>query len=201
MKNKKLVAVLISMLVILGVLITGFLYKQLKGSESIEKIVKDSLTSLKYSTDITYTYKNSRGDFTEKGTLEYSKENGAKINIGYVEQIFMDDKIEIHYFEDKEKGIEDKKYTVDKSYDEFYKYFMLNEINNYLSKDSTVYNRDESNADIILVEFFTESKNINFNKALLKIDSKNKIVKSLTIYDNKNKERVEVTYSNFKKIK
>lgn len=201
MKNKKLIAVLISMVVILGILITGFLYKQLKGSESIEKIVKDSLTSPKYSTDITYTYKNSRGDFTENGNLEYSKEKGAKINLGYVEQIFMDDKIEIHYFEDKEKGIEDKKYTVDKSYDEFYKYFMINEINNYLGKDSTIYSRDESNADIILVEFFTESKNINFNKALLKIDSKNKIVKSLTIYDNKNKERVEVTYSNFKKIK
>lgn len=201
MKNKKLIAVLVGVLIILLILVGIFFLKQFAPKESIDNTVKKALTVSKYSTDITYNCKNSRGEFVEKGTLEYSKEDGAKINLGYVEQTFTDDKIKIHYFDDEEKGIKDKTYTVDRSYDEFYRYFLINEIPKYLTEDSTTYTLDENDENIIQVEFLTNSKNVNFHKALLKVDKNNKVVKSLSIYDDKGKERVEVNYSNFKKLK
>lgn len=201
MKNKKLLAVLIGVLIILLILGGILFFKQITPTESIDKTVKKILTVPKYSTDISYNCKNSRGEFIEKGTLEYSKEEGAKINLGYMEQTFTDDKIKIHYFDDENTGIKDKTYTVDRSYDEFYRYFLINEIPKYLVEDSTKYTIDENDENIIQVEFLTNSKNVNFHKALLKVDKNNKVVKSLSIYDDKGKERVEVIYSNFKKIK
>lgn len=200
MKNKKVIVLVVVILLVLAAFSSILVYNIFGKKSSPETIVKDILNVSKYSTDISYTCKNSRGDFTEQGTLEYTKGQGAKINLGYVEQTFTDEKIKIHYFEDKEKGIVDKTYTVDRSYDEFYRYFMINELSKYLTGDSVVYKKgDGENKDIILVEFLTESKNVNIHKALLEVDSKKKVPKSLTIYDNKDKERIKVIYSNFKK--
>ncbi|MGL5617310.1 MAG: hypothetical protein ACRDD2_13985 [Sarcina sp.] len=199
MKNKKVISIVVMILIVLGILIGYFIYTKLGKEPSLENIVEEIITVPKYSTEISYTCKNSRGDFTEEGTLEYSTEIGAKINLGYVEQTFTDKNIKIHYFEDKEKNIEEKTYTVDRSYDEFYRYFMINELSKYLKLETTLYKLDEVDNNIIILEFFTDSKNVNFHKVIMKLDKKKKTALSLSIFDNKDKERVEVKYSNFKK--
>lgn len=184
MKNKILVSIVVLILIIVGSLAFFNNYKQ---NNDPNKIVKDIITAKEYEVDVEYTTKNSRGEFKEKAKIFHNNEK-TKLALVDKEQIFSKDKIEINYFEG------DKHFSVDRSYDEFYRFFLLNELPKYLSGKDTKYIQEE---DKMTIDFKTDSLNRNFIVAKLIINLREKEPESLIIFDDKGKERVTVEYSNF----
>ena len=184
MKNKILVSIVVLILVIVGSLAFFNSYKQ---NNDPNKIVKDIITATEYKADVEYTTKNSRGEFKEKAKI-FHTDRETRLVLEDKEQIFSKDKIKINYFEG------DKHFSVDKSYDEFYRFFLLNELPKYLKEKNVKYTQEE---DKIIIDFKTDSLNRNFIKAKLIINLREKEPESLVIFDEKGNERVIVQYSNF----
>lgn len=189
MRNKILMGILVLILSVMGGLA---LFESSKKAADPKKIVKDITTAPSYKVDITYTTKNSRGEFTQEGNINHNEKEGTKIILKDKEQIFTKDKIKINYFEGN------KTYTVDRSYDEFYRFFLLNELPQYINKDGVEFkNGTDKEKDKIILTFKTDSKNQNFDNIKFTVDSKAKAPESLIIYDVNGKERVVVKYNNF----
>ena len=186
MKNKILVSIVVLILVIAGSLAFLNNYKQ---DNDPNKIVKDIITAREYEAEVEYTTKNSRGEFKEEAKIFHTNDK-TKLILSDKEQIFSKDKIEINYFEGN------KHFSVDRSYDEFYRFFLLNELPKYLNEEDTKYTQEN---DEMIIDFKTDSLNRNFATARLVIDLKEKEPESLIIFDDKGKDRVTVEYSNFTK--
>lgn len=189
MRNKILIGIIVLILAISGGLA---LFATCKKDVNPKKIVSDIVETKSYKVDITYTTKNSRGEFTEDGNISHDEKEGTKITLKDKEQIFTKDKIKINYFEGN------KTYTVDRSYDEFYRFFLFNELPQYINKEGVQLKTgidDEKNK--IILTFKTDSKNQNFDNIKFIVDSKAKTPESLVIYDINGKERVVVKYNNF----
>lgn len=183
-KNKILVSIVVLILVIVG---SVAFYMQYKANNDPSKIIKDITGAKKYSTDVEITTKNSRGEFTEEAKVEH---NNSETKLTFVdkEQIFLTDKIKIKYFE------EDKHFTVDRDYDEFYRFFLLNELPKYInSKDATFEEADNR----MVINFKGDSNNRNFTDIKFVVDLSKKEPESLRIFDDKGNERIVVNYSNF----
>ncbi|MGL5635014.1 MAG: hypothetical protein ACRCX8_15150 [Sarcina sp.] len=186
MKNKILIAVVIVILFITGGLA---LYTKNFNDNTPEEIIRKILNSDQYNVDVKYKVKNSRGEFLEEAKI--SHENGkTRFLLEDKEQIFSKDKININYFEG------DKRFVVDRTYDEFYRFFIINEIQNYMDDTNTKMNIDDNKVSL---EFPTDSLNENFSKVNFVINLESKEPENLNIYDSKGNIRVEVKYSNFEK--
>lgn len=184
MKNKVLIAIVVAILVITGGLA---LYTRNSSNNNPENIVRKILSCEQYKVDVKYKVMNSRGEFIEEAKM--SHENGkTRFLLEDKEQIFSKDKININYFEG------DKRFVVDRSYDEFYRFFIINEIQNYMDLANIKMNVQDSKASL---EFPTDSQNENFSKVNFIIDLENKQPEILNIYDSKGNIRVEVKYNNF----
>ncbi|MGL4450940.1 MAG: germination lipoprotein GerS-related protein [Sarcina sp.] len=184
MKNKILASIVVLILVVVGSLAFYTSYKQ---NNNPDKIIKDIIMSKKYELEVEYTTKNSRGEFTQKAKVFYANDE-TKLILEDKEQIFSKDKIKINYFEG------DKHFTVDRSYDEFYRFFLLNELSKYLKGKDVKYTQA---ADIMTIDFKTDSLNKNFAKAKLTINLREKEPETLIIFDDAGKEKVSVKYSGF----
>lgn len=184
MKNKILVSIVVLILVVVGSLAFYTSYKQ---NNNPDKIVKDIMLSKEYEVEAEYTTKNSRGEFTQKAKIFHANDE-TKLVLEDKEQVFSKDKIKINYFEG------DKHFTVDRSYDEFYRFFLINELPQYLSKKDVKYSQAE---DILTIDFKTDSLNRNFAKAKLTLNLREKEPETLVIFDEVGKERVNVKYSGF----
>ena len=184
MKNKILVSIVVLILVVVGSLAFFTSYKQ---NNDPQKIVKDILMSTEYEVDVSYTTKNSRGEFTEEAKISHTNDE-TKLVLKDKEQIFSKDKIKINYFEG------DKHFTVARSYDEFYRFFLLNELPQYLSKKDVKYNQVE---DKMVIDFKTDSLNKNFSDVKLTVNLREKEPEELIIFDNTGKDRVVVKYNGF----
>ncbi|MGL4655355.1 MAG: germination lipoprotein GerS-related protein [Sarcina sp.] len=184
MKNKILISIVVLILVVVGSLAFYTSYKQ---NTNPDKIVKDIIMAKEYEVEVEYTTKNSRGEFTQKAKIFHANDE-TKLVLEDKEQIFSKDKIKINYFEG------DKHFTVDRSYDEFYRFFLLNELPKYLNGKGVKYNQNE---DIMAIDFKTDSLNNHFSTAKLTINLREKEPEALVIFDNAGKEKVTVKYSGF----
>ncbi|WP_297520117.1 germination lipoprotein GerS-related protein [uncultured Clostridium sp.] len=184
MKNKILVSIVVLILIVVGSLAFFTSYKK---NNSPDKIVKDIIMSTEYEVDVSYTTKNSRGEFTEEAKISHANDE-TKLVLQDKEQIFSKDKIKINYFEG------DKHFSVDRSYDEFYRFFLINELPQYLKSNDVKYNQVD---DKMVIDFKTNSLNKNFSVAKLTVNLREREPEELIIYDETGKDRVVVKYSGF----
>lgn len=195
MKNKKSTLVILLLVVITLILGIGglALYQRRLTPVTPESVLKGLLNLKGYSTDVTYSVKNSRGEFREVGKIQYNLEEGTKITLNDKEQIFTDDKIIINYFKDN------KTFKVDKDFDNFYKYLFVNEMPKFMEQENNVnYSWETVNEkEYLKIEYLLLSGNENFYRQVTYIDCKSKIPESSIIYDTKGNERIAVEYSNF----
>lgn len=182
--SKILISIIVLILVVVGSLA---FYKTYQQNNNPSKIVEDIVNSKEYTVDVSYTTKNTRGEFTEEGNISHSNDE-TKLVLKDKEQIFSKDKIKINYFEG------DKHFTVDRGYDEFYRFFLLNELPQYINKKGVKYSQTN---DEMTIEFKTDSLNRNFSSIKFIVDLKNKQPKELIILDEAKVDRVTVRYSNF----
>lgn len=188
MKKKILLILLLLILLIFG----GLAVYQLKFKSSIEDDIQKIRTIKCYSTDVNYVFKNSRGQFKEAGKQYYNDKYGMKLVLGEKEQIYKDDKIVI-------KNGDNKKYEVDSSYDNFYRYTFINELNEFLiPSDNIKYSYDTfEGKKCIVIEFNSLNGNENMQKEVLLIDAKKLIPVQINILNGKGEDKVTVTFKNF----
>lgn len=191
MRNKKLLILFITFLLMMANLCSGCRRREKQPGEVI-----DYLKQLKtYSCKVEITIKNDRQEIKYDCKQYFDRNQGYRIEIG-------DDRIQIHkdnkiYVNDKKNS---SKYTLDGDFDRVYS---LSFIGNYIkllyTEDKIKYDKkSEEGIDYQTVELLMTGNNRNMYKAVLYINAKTYKPEKLMVYDYKGNETVRMIYSDFK---
>lgn len=165
---------------------------------SNDEIVNELKNIKCYSSQVEYTFKNSKAEFNEKTTQYYSADKGSRIEFedGY-------ERVKVYKGgEIKLEGNQDDEYTIDKDIDVIYPLaFIENILSNPQIGEIEVVKPEWGDGEYLKVNIQYNSKNQHLNKAEFYVDKKNKVPIELKILDNKDKERVIISYKDFKKEK
>lgn len=160
--------------------------------------ILDKFKSIKcYSCDVEYLIINSRGEVKQKANLT-STNSGKEIVLNFEDgrsQVYKNNEIIIS------NKLTNEKFTVKNTFDKMYKLAFVENIreNILLNGENMKKSYTEgNNMGFMQVEYNLFDNNKELNKCKMFINSDSKILTKLIIYDDANKERVIVTYSNFK---
>lgn len=162
----------------------------LTNKEVVERIKNTRM----YKSEIEYTVKNSRSEYSENIRLLYYKNMGLRIE-------FEKDRVKV--YKNGQIFVEENgnKYEADKGVDEVYP---LADINNILSNEVlTIEEGKEEWGDKIYIKLIVKLpfENEHMDYACIFLDKENQIPLMTQIYDVKDNERIRITYKTFKKLK
>ena len=159
----------------------------------------DILTFLKnmesYTTDMNMDVKNDKQTTNYNAKQSYLRGGGYKLELNN-SRVFIyktDDNI---YIRDKNNGTN---YVQSKDFDEVYKLSFIGEYIGLLYTNEEIkYELKKINdMEYTIINLFIPGSNKNINNALLYVNCKSMIPERLVIYDNKGKEKINITYTNF----
>lgn len=168
---------------------------------NIKKTPENSLKHIEdlksYSTNVEYLFKNNKDNITYKGTQQYVKNKGYRLDLeSGRSNIYLNDKI---YVNDTNNN---KKYVVEESFDDIYKYTFFNEIIKLINdKESTITKETIEGKNYGIIEFPIPVLNRNLTKGKFYIDLNSNKGEFMVIYDWKGDERVRVNYNNVEENK
>lgn len=162
----------------------------LTNKEVVERIKNTRM----YKSEIEYTVKNSRSEYSENIRLLYYKNMGLRIE-------FEKDRVKV--YKNGQIFVEENgnKYEANKGVDEVYP---LADINNILSNEVlTIEEGKEKWGDKIYIKLIVKLpfENEHMDYACIFLDKENQIPLMTQIYDVKDNERIRITYKTFKKLK
>ncbi len=194
-KFKKMLWILIIIpICIIGVIIFG----RKVVTPSNEEIIENLHNVKNYSCNVQYKFINSRGEYSENTKQYYSADNGMRID-------FQDEDGRVKVYKGSEIQIKDennKDYTIDKNIDEIYPLaFMCNILDNKMYGQLEVINSEWSDDEYIRVKIDYPSGNKHLDKAEFYVDKKTKCPVLLRIFDDTDKERILISYKDFKENK
>lgn len=179
-------------LLLLGII---FLFSGCVEKEKTNDEVVDYFKNIKtYKCDAVINLFNDRQSNQYSCKLYYDENKGNRIEIGSDRvQVYKDKSI---YVEDK---ISNQKYTLSEDFDKVFSLSFLNKYIRliYVNEDIKYNIKEENGRKYQLIQLDIPENNVNMVKAVLMIDIKTLEPQYLTIYDNKDKERVRVEYSSF----
>ena len=188
MKNKRLFTLLLFMILIL--IMNGCTKKQKEPHEVVDYLKNLSTYQCKVEIDT----KNDREE------LKYSLKQYCDSSIGYRVEIG-DDKVQIHrnnkvYVKDLKNN---KKFELEEEFNELYSISFVGEYIKLLyTNDSVDYIIKEiEGKKYQLIQLLLPGNNRNLYKAVMYVDLKAYTPEKIVIYDNKEKERVIILYSDF----
>ena len=162
----------------------------LTNKEVVERIKNTRM----YKSEIEYTVKNSRSEYSENIRLLYYKNMGLRIE-------FEKDRVKV--YKNGQIFVEENgnKYEANKGVDEVYP---LADINNILSNEVlTIEEGKEEWGDKIYIKLIVKLpfENEHMDYACIFLDKENQIPLMTQIYDVKDNERIRIKYKTFKKLK
>lgn len=176
---------------IIGVVIVG----RKIATPSNEKIIENLQNTKNYSCSVEYTFVNSKDEYKENTMQYYSADNGMRIEFqdeGGRVKVYKGSEIQM-----KEENGQD--YTVDKNIDEIYPLaFMENILDKSICKGMEVINPEWSDKEYIKVNIDYPNGNKHLDKAEFYVDKKTKCPVLLKISDDAGKERIVISYKDFK---
>lgn len=193
MKNKK--AYTLISLILIGIII-GFvtLFRSSKNTTEEMKLL-ELLSSIKtYRSSITIEVKNQRNNIKYEGTQVYKKNLGYKLVLNDSRTfIFKGDDIAV---KDEESR---RAYTLDKSFDEVFKYGFVGEFINlvYTNEDLNFEKETIDGKEIYVITTLIPGSNNNIYKGIMYYSIEEYTPKKILILDINNEERVIFTYKNF----
>lgn len=193
LSNKALITGIFVLVPILVILLIIF-FRQVV-TPSNEDIV-NGLKNIKcYSSKVEYKFTNSKSQFDESTTQYYSFGKGSRIEFND-----SDKRIKVYKGgEIKVKDDEDEEYILDKDIDVIYPLaFIGNILSNPISNDIREVTNDWGDGTYLQVNIEFNSMNKHLNKAELYIDKNKQIPVLLKVLDDNNKERILITYKDFK---
>jgi hypothetical protein len=151
-----------------------------------------------YSSKVQYLFKNSKSQFEESTMQYYSFDRGSRIEFkdGYEGvKVYKGGEIKV---EGKQEG----EYILDKDIDIIYPLaFIENVLSNPQSSEIKEVKAEWGQGVYLQVDVEYNNKNKHLNKAEFYIDKNKRVPVLLKILDDSNKERVIITYEDFKKEK
>ena len=196
LSNKTLIIsifVLIPMLVIFLII----LFRQII-IPSNQDIVNELKNIKCYSSKVEYQFFNSRSQLKESTIQYYSFGKGSRIefNDGYKRiKVYKGGEIRVRNDTDEEQ-------ILNKDIDVIYPLaFLENILSNSLSSDIREVKGDWGDEIYLKIDIEFNSKNKHLNKAEFYIDKNKRTPALLKIFDDTNKERILITYKDFKKEK
>lgn len=164
---------------------------------SNEDIINELKNTKCYSSKVHYVFKNSKSSFEENTIQYYSNNKGSRIE-------FLDDHNRVKVYkggEIKVEGNEDEEYILDKDIDRIYPLAFIQNIlsNPQLGEIQEV--REDWGQGIYFKMDIDYSINKHLNKAEFYVDKNKGVPVLLKIFDDSNKERIIITYNDFKKEK
>ena len=165
---------------------------------SNQEIINELKNTKCYSSKVEYVFKNSKSQFEESTIQYYSFDKGSRIEFkdGY-------ERVKVYKGEEiKVEGNQDEEYTLDKDIDIIYPLaFIENILSNPQSGEIKEVKAEWGEGIYLQVDMKYNSKNKHLNKAEFYVDKNKKVPVLLKILDDSNKERVIITYKDFKKEK
>lgn len=165
---------------------------------SNEEIINELKNTKYYSSKVEYVFKNSKSQFEESTMQYYSFDKGSRIEFsnGY-ERVKVYNGGEIRV-----EGNQEEEYILDKDIDTIYPLAFIENILSNLQDSEIKEVKTEWGEGIYLkVDMKYNSKNKHLNKAEFYVDKDKGTPVLLRILDDSNKERVIITYKDFKKEK
>ena len=163
-----------------------------------EAIINELKNTKCYSSKVEYVFKNSKSEFKENTNQYYSFDKGARIefNDGY-------ERVKVYKGgEIKVEGNKDEEYILDKDIDIIYPLaFIENVLSNLQGTEIKEVKSQWSEAIYLQVDIEYNSNNKHLYKAEFYVDKNTGVPVLLKILDDSNKERVIITYKDFKKEK
>lgn len=162
---------------------------------SNEEII-DNLHNIKnYRCNVEYTFINSKGQFKENTIQYYSSENGMRIE-------FLDENGRVKVYKGSEIQVKEENgqdYIIDKNIDEIYPLaFIENILDKNILEELEVINPEWSDKEYIKANISYSNRNKHLNKGELYVDKKSKCPVLLKIFDDDDKERILISYKDFK---
>jgi len=147
-----------------------------------------------YSSDVTIQIKNDKQNIEYKTRQFYNKKYGYRLELGEDRvMIYKENKIEV---KDIKNGLQ---YSTDKDFDSVYKLSFISEYVGLIYTNEKIgFSEKELNGEKFqVIELVIPGMNRNIKYAELYTDIKSNIPRFLLIYDDKNREKMRVTYNNF----
>ena len=163
------------------------------------KDTNDITTYLKnmdsYTTEMNMDVKNDKQTINYKAKQSYLRGGGYKLELNK-NRVFIyknDNKI---YVSDKNSGT---KYVQSKDFDEVFKLSFIGEYIGllYTNEEIKYVTKTINNIEYTVIELLIPGNNKNINKALLYVNNKSMLPDKMVIYDINNKEKINITYTNF----
>ena len=165
---------------------------------SNQEIINELKNTKCYSSKVEYVFKNSKSQFEESTMQYYSFDKGSRIEFkdGYKGvKVYKGEEIKV-------EGNQDEEYILDKDIDIIYPLaFIENVLSNPQSCEIKEVKAEWGQGVYLQVDMKYIGKNKHLNKAEFYVDKDKKIPILLKILDDSNKERVIITYKDFKKEK
>lgn len=189
--NIWIILTLFTILIVILIIIIFFRHSYVLTNKEVVERIKNTRM---YKSEIEYTVKNSRSEYSENIRLLYYKNMGLRIE-------FEKDRVKV--YKNGQIFVEENgnKYEANKGVDEVYP---LADINNILSNEVlTIEEGKEEWGDKIYIKLIVKLpfENEHMDYACIFLDKENQIPLMTQIYDVKDNERIRITYKTFKKLK
>lgn len=164
--------------------------------EKSEKEVVDHIKNMQsYQCKARIVVHNDRQDIEYQCNLFYDSKNGNRLDLGKDRiYIFKNNKTEV------KDNVNNRRYTVESQFEDLYYFIFVSEYIKliYVNEDTKYYIEEKGGKRYQLIELTIPANNRNINKAVLYVDSESLVPHKVLIYDSNDKERVDITYSDFK---
>ena len=189
-KNSLLV---LSLLLLLSSLLLTSCNKKPKDANDITTFLKNMKS---YTTEMNMDVKNDKQIINYKAKQSYLRGGGYKLELNK-NRVFIyktDDKI---YISDKNNG---RSYVQNKNFDEVFKLSFIGEYIGllYTNEEVKYVIKNINGIEYTVIDLFIPGSNKNINNALLYVNNKSMIPDKMIIYDINGKEKINITYTNFK---
>ncbi len=165
---------------------------------SNEEIIDKLYNTKNYSCKVEYTFINSKDEYKENTMQYYSGDNGMRIE-------FQDADGRVKVYKGSEiqmQGENGKDYVVDKNIDEIYPLAFINNIlDKSVSGELETVDTEWSDNEYIKVNIDYPDGNKHIDKGEFYVDKKTKSPVLLKIFDDEGKERILISYKEFKSSK
>ncbi|WP_443659433.1 germination lipoprotein GerS-related protein [Clostridium algidicarnis] len=166
-----------------------------KPAKNVDEVI-DYIKSIKsYESNVEYTIKNSKKTEVKNYTQYFQKDQGYRLELG--------DKRSYIYKEDEilvEDIANNAKYSLDKDFDEVYKFTFIGEFIRqlYTNEDIKYFCKKIEGKSYMVVELVITGANNNLKTAFMYIDLTTNLPEKVAIFDKGGEERIVAIYKDLK---
>ena len=164
-----------------------------KPARNVEEVL-DFIKSIEsYESYVEYEIKNDKKASIKKAKQYFHKDEGYRLELEQKRvYVYKEDSIEV------EDIVNNAKYSLDKDFDELYRFTFIGEYIKYLysSQDIKYFCKNLEGKNYMVVELIIPGNNRNLKTAFMYVDLTKNLPEKIVIFDERGNERVSAIYRN-----